>query len=479
MQNKVIQSLQTATKGKKLINMCHTLDEGTDIAILPVPQEIWYKYPTLDEDILRPVLPCHRPFPNSNRDRLYTYDMVIWKMLADGYIQKMEEELLFFSFKKSTNLEEACDEYGFKELMPNYKLFKEIQDKNMLSDFGVDPEHGEIPFIKEKVENIEYENIVKNLGEKFVVQFSVNPQGYSSSGGRDTYVIENIDQYEKVSSKDYATSARISKFVVGSELGINAIATNRGTIVLDPYMQAIGIPELTENTSMFCGIDYSMGKQLPEEIKTKIREITRHVGDILHKKHYQGIFGIDFMWEEKTGKVYVLEINPRFTGATNMINYLCERQKLLPPIALHFCEYLDCIPESFSIEEYEEKMKGRFAGGFVYVRNREKKTVQATKAPLPGIYTQTDNTMIFKSEAYGAHQLQDESEFLVKQIHPLKRNIGPVERLFVIQSLKGTLINSHKITGEMKNAIETLYPQMEFIPENTYDSSVPYFTEIV
>jgi FKBP-type peptidyl-prolyl cis-trans isomerase (trigger factor) len=58
-------------------------------------------------------------------------------MIADNYIKEMESEPIFFTYKNSTNLTEACFEYGFKELLPDYKLFKEIQYKSNLEAYGI------------------------------------------------------------------------------------------------------------------------------------------------------------------------------------------------------------------------------------------------------------------------------------------------------------------------------------------------------
>ncbi|HEY5713781.1 MAG TPA: ATP-grasp domain-containing protein [Candidatus Gracilibacteria bacterium] len=475
MKEKVLNNLLSALKGKKLIRMAHTLGEGLEQCVLEIPQEIWYKYPTLDEDLIKPHVTCFRAFPNRDRDRHYTYDMVLWKQIADGYLEKMQETPLFFSFKKSTNLEEVCKEYGYKELMPDYKMFKELQDKKRLGDFGVDEAHGEIPFISADVHEIEYKTITHQLGHKFVIQYSFNPQGYNSSGGRDTFVIDNITQFREVRNLNYNTPARISKFIHGVELGVHAVATNRGTIVTDCYLQAIGIPELTDNQSMFCGIDFTSSQALPASVNQQVKTITKKIGESLYKYGYKGVFGVDFLLENQTNKVYVLEINPRFTAATNMMSFLLQKQDLLSPIALHFSEYLDCIPETFSVEEYEQSIAGKSNGSLLYIRNREGKTVQMTKAPMPGIYSVNDEGVVsYVKEGYEAGQLENEDQILVRKFHPLQRDIGPVEVLFEVQSLRNCLEGKSNLSDRWKNIIDDLYIECDFQPANTYDSSVPW-----
>jgi hypothetical protein len=474
MSTTVIHSLQQAMKGKKLIRMSHTLEQGIEQTIVPIPQEVWYKYPTLDEDIIRPHVSCKRAFPNRDRDREYTYDMVIWKMRSDAYMSELNAEPLFFSFMNSTNLAEACIEYGYRELMPDYKLFKDIQDKNRLEEFGVDVAHGQIPFLSGKIENLSYRDISHELGHKFVIQYSVNRDGYNSSGGRDTFIIENSTDFRNVQERAYGIPAKISQFIYGTELGVNAIATANGTVVCHPYVQAIGIPELTKNESMFCGIDFSMGKTLSPDICNQVRKITKYVGERMYAKGYKGIFGIDFLCQSDSNNVFVLEVNPRLTGATNMLTFLSHSKGIVPMIAIHLSTHLDCLPEIFSIESYEEQLQELTVGSMLYIRNREGRTVQALSGPKPGAYTLQSGNLHYAQEAYSCDQLTGSNQFLLRQIHTLRRNIGPVERLCAIQSLQGCLVDSHKLTDEFKDIAEEIYTQFEFSRENFYDSAVPY-----
>jgi hypothetical protein len=85
---KIVTNIVKALEGKKIIRLAHTIDEGLDLTVMPeIPQEIWYKYPTVAEDHVRHVLEekginCVRPFPNNHRDRDYYYDHLIWKIMV-------------------------------------------------------------------------------------------------------------------------------------------------------------------------------------------------------------------------------------------------------------------------------------------------------------------------------------------------------------------------------------------------------------
>lgn len=335
---KIITSIQNALEGKKIVRLAHTLDEGIDLTVLPeIPQEIWYKYPTVGEDSLRLKLEengikCVRPFPNNHRDRPYFYDHLIWKMMADGYLDKMEEEPVFYSYKNSTHFDEVCEEYGFRSFMPNYSLFKELQHKANLESFGVTEEMGLIPFFESPMNELNYSEVVDKFGSPFVVQFSFQESGWNTFGSQDTHIINSQSDLQKVIEKcSPEMKAKISKFIHGIPAATIVVSTARGALVNAPYFQITGEPYLTQgdegNRLLFCGGNYRHKGKLSEKAKNKIIQIGQNIGNELYKKQYQGIFGLDFMIEEGTDEVYVLEINPRFSGTTMSTNLLASKKK--------------------------------------------------------------------------------------------------------------------------------------------------------
>jgi hypothetical protein len=85
------------------------------------------------------------------------------------------------------------------------------------------------------------------------------------------------------------------------------------------------------------------------------------VGAHLRETGYRGILGIDLVIEGKSGKVYPVEINPRFTGAFPMLSQLHMARDLIPMDAFHVLEFLgagydaDCAVLNHG---YEEEMRG-------------------------------------------------------------------------------------------------------------------------
>lgn len=483
LRTKILNNLKEALNGKKLVRLAHTLDEGLEQTVLDIPQEIWYKYPTMGEDFIKTKLgekeiKCVRPFPSRHRDRSYTYDELIWKMIADKYLEDVEEELIFFCYKNSTNLDEAAHDYGLKTIMPEYGLYKEFQHKGNLESYGVKEGLGLLPFFETNLSETEYSQCQAKFGDKFVVQFSFSKSGWNTRGSRDTYIIKNEADFLKVKNESHDRNdlAKISKFVEGNAICMNVVVLSTGIVTSDCYLQVTGDPTLYDSDVILSGANFAESYDyITPEIQKQAEAIARSIGEALKLKNYRGHFGIDFIVEKETREVYVLEINPRFTGSTWFHTFLANKKDKLPLIALHFATHLDCLPESFLVEEYEAEMRGIWQGGSFYLRNKEGQGVQIEKAPRPGIYKITENGEIeFMVEEYDLNHLPEKDAFLVKQVYPLKRDVFPPDPICNVYSLEKIFDGDKELTSKYKKVAEQLYAQFDFIPEGSYDSTVPY-----
>ncbi len=90
----------------------------------------------------------------------------------------------------------------------------------------------------------------------------------------------------------------------------------------------------------------------------ELYECTRHVGRWLAREGYRGIFGCDFLVDEKM-KIYFLEVNARKQGTT--IEFCCTLEQSLPPGS-------PLLPEL----EYYAVTESRFPENTVEMKNNEK-----------------------------------------------------------------------------------------------------------
>ncbi|MGE5342165.1 MAG: ATP-grasp domain-containing protein [Candidatus Omnitrophota bacterium] len=162
-----------------------------------------------------------------------------------------------------------------------------------------------------------------------------------SSGGAGYAIIREIEDIytNPVSASDDGFFSVAPFFEKSIPININAcVYVDKCVGVFLPSFQLIGVKELTGRPLGYCGNDFGALKKLDKEIINQIEQITTQVGLWLAKKEYLGIFGLDLLVEG--GKVYMVEINPRFQGSTMLSCKLAERIEDPDPYGEHMAAFM-------------------------------------------------------------------------------------------------------------------------------------------
>lgn len=143
-------------------------------------------------------------------------------------------------------------------------------------------------------------------GQKFILQFN---RAHTGSG---TILIENKKQLQAIQSKFPKREARITKYIAGPVLTNNNVVWGGQALYGNISYQITGLFPFTALPFATVGNDWA----LPVKLLTKaqVKEyfaIARAVGKQLAQDGYKGLFGVDIIKDEKTGKLYLIEINAR------------------------------------------------------------------------------------------------------------------------------------------------------------------------
>ncbi|MCL2484235.1 MAG: hypothetical protein FWD89_00220 [Firmicutes bacterium] len=159
-------------------------------------------------------------------------------------------------------------------------------------------------------------------------------QAEYTSGGEETFLLtrkyfEEEGYAKKIKSKiDSKQEYLVSEYIenIGS-VGIQMQISNNEIALYPPSIQVMKGP-------VYIGSDLVAYTKLDEEVKEKCEEIAQEFGYILQNldklrikrpgfknAKIRGFIGIDVI-VGKDGKVYAIETNPRFTGATGLLNIL-------------------------------------------------------------------------------------------------------------------------------------------------------------
>ena len=270
-----------------------------------------------------------------------------------------------------------------------------------------------------KLEDYNFDDLKRELDIPFVIQFDIGHTGNS------TYIIKREDDIKQLALKRANQTIRILKFINGNTWTINAVTTKKGVFLGGLSLQITGIPECTSSPASTVGNDWTATQNLSGEKLREIESISVKIGNLMYQKGFKGLFGIDFIIEEDTNSIYVIEINARQPASISLYTHIQEEKKEIPLKLFHIAEFLtENINDfenfvnqyqnhnafSFSInpQEYNQQaITNTFASQLFY---RNKKRHFTIKNPKPqGIYMNNQ----FLRQAYSIKEIKNKTEKLI------------------------------------------------------------------
>src|SRR3989339_925252 len=208
-------------------------------------------------------------------------------------------------FKPTTQIEKICADNGWKLLNPSAELSNRVEEKISQIEW-LGPLKKYLPDYKVQLcKNIKWPR------HKFVLQFN------RSHTGSGTVLIENIKKLTEIKRKFPEREARIAKYIDGPLFTNNNVVAKDTVLLGNINYQITGLLPFTDNPFSTIGNDW----ELPHKILNKkqlaqYHKIATDVGNRLRESGWKGLFGIDVVLEQKTEKLYLLEINCRQPAST-------------------------------------------------------------------------------------------------------------------------------------------------------------------
>ncbi|OIO20164.1 MAG: hypothetical protein AUJ37_01000 [Candidatus Magasanikbacteria bacterium CG1_02_41_34] len=217
----------------------------------------------------------------------------------------IEEGTHILVFKNTTAIERVATEKKLKLLNPPAILAGKIEEKisqiawlGELSKFL--PKH-DIKTCKELTFDT----------TPYIVQFN------HAHSGEGTRLITKEDDITDLKKNFPERPVRVTQFIEGPGYTVNAVVHTGGILVSSPSYQITGLPPFTDNQFTTIGNDWGAAHtMLSDKQKETIQKMTEKIGEKMRLDGWKGLFGIDIVVEEKTGTVYLIEINARQPAST-------------------------------------------------------------------------------------------------------------------------------------------------------------------
>lgn len=156
----------------------------------------------------------------------------------------------------------------------------------------------------------------------FIIQWN---HGHTGDG---TMLIKTFDDLRAIQEKFPERMARVSAFVPGPSFTVNVVVTPNRVLMGNVSYQITGMQPFTDGIFSTVGNDWSLAKKLlnVEDMKN-VEEMTREIGSKLQADGWRGLFGIDFIKYEKSGRLFLIEVNARQPASTTFESALQEKAR--------------------------------------------------------------------------------------------------------------------------------------------------------
>ncbi|MFZ2544926.1 MAG: ATP-grasp domain-containing protein [Candidatus Saccharimonadales bacterium] len=383
-------------------------------------------------------------------------------MLANPTFQK----LLIDNFKdtavlayKSVEVPEIIKENGMRFLTNDTELAHSLENKayfrRHFSSLGIN-------FPKYRI----YDNHPLVASDNVLNDFlagdtEVVVQDAQLGGGKGTFMVSDMPtlQYcfeSLIKLKSTGTLVVSKKINSAHERSVQCVATRYGVFVGPLQKQIIAHPLLANlnvpNGDKFCGIELNSNDAYSDSYP-EIKKTAEKIGEELITLGYKGIFGLDCLVDE-SGDVYILEINPRITGATPLLTMLYRKDEDIPFYLLHILELTgaDYEIEDASIPKIQP------IGSLLMAHALNNETKKVTGSVKSGLY---DTQLNYRKAAIHFDET-DDKQILLQQYIPPSFKLKPGGRTSCIFTNYPVLSDDDSLSENTISLISTVQLMTKF-----------------
>lgn len=329
-----------------------------------------------------------------------------------SYINKKSKETpVIMYFKPSKKIDYVFDKHRWIKAGNNYDLNECFENKIYSSRlFKKYFPEVEISSLTGRLNKLSFSKLIETFSLPILVQFG---HGWA---GKTTFLIKSENEFQNLYKRYPETVVKVSKFLEGFSVLNNCCIYQDKILVSPPAVQISAINKLYPNPFVTCGRQWP-AKFISAEQGEKISGISHKVGSIMQKKGYKGFFGLDFLVEKATGKIYLSEINARLTASSSFFTKLELGCGKIPLMLYHLASFLDLPLPNFD-PDYPE-----FTGSQIIFREGGGQP-KKHDPEFFGLFSPDNKKSIFINDKYQPDKLNDKEYIFLKRAERPTNSIG-------------------------------------------------------
>jgi hypothetical protein len=215
-------------------------------------------------------------------------------------------------FKNTLRVESEINAKKWKVINPKSYMAERVENKlsqvRWLGELGTKylPTH-----VIKLTKQITWKN------EPFIIQWA---HGHTGDG---TMLVKTREDLSLLQEKFPERMARLSTYINGPSFTVNAVVAKNKIMMGNVNYQITGLQPFTDNEFSTIGNDWGFAKNYlsPKDLEN-IQNIVRDIGIKLQNDGWRGLFGVDFILDEKTKRMYLIEVNARQPASTTLESLL-------------------------------------------------------------------------------------------------------------------------------------------------------------
>lgn len=243
------------------------------------------------------------------------------------------------------------------------------------------------------------------FGLPFVMQAA---RGQSGSG---SHLIHGEQGLARACERLADEEVWVAPFAGELSLNINAFAMESRVAVAYPSVQLVGLSTVGARPLGYCGNDFTSTSSLPRETVLGAQEQAERIGGWLASLGFRGLFGIDFVVDRDTGKVFAVDLNPRWQGSTVLETQAMLRAGRIPLAAAELAYVTGALSEN-EIVPLLDDFRAPVIGSQLHLACRNPHPTPMERLVRPGIY-HVGSDMEFRREGLELADCHDANEILV------------------------------------------------------------------
>lgn len=323
----------------------------------------------------------------------FSVDNLAGHFIANGQLKDFVEEnkiTAILPYDSNTELEKFCEENHIQFLSSSDHIKNELRDKTKIDEISRTIGLSTIPGIPGVIDDFEFDSLANEFGLPLFLHFA---EGAGGTGNRIVYTEE---EFKKVKLEQKGKRLNAKKYFVGKTCTIDICVTPTSIICGTLEEELIGAEPLHSNPTEYVASSW-FEDNYSYQMRKQICDIGVALGEHVRSRGFLGCFHPDFLIGDND-EIFITELNMRFGGSCGAYSKIQTANGQIPILALHSLAFTD--PNlSFDTEKINEENLKPLDYALLVLKNNFGKPVKISHQYKSGIYTITDNGIVFARKA--------------------------------------------------------------------------------